>query len=711
MWRVGETLGRVWCVIALVVSVLAAASAARGGEIVHVDDDAPPGGDGLGWPTAYRFLQDAFADAASSGGTVNEIRVAGGSYKPDRTEATPGGTGDRAARFQLLNGVAVRGGYLGLSAGTGDDPDERDITLFETILLGDLNDDDVIFYPVQWDNGENNSYHVVSGAGVDTTAMLDGVTIRQGFATPDTIGPGGLQIDDGSPSISQCTFLLNGGFLGGGVRILSGQPSITGCTFINNQAAEGAGVYIEGGRPTFTDCAFVDNSGFGVGGGVSIRDADPRFVDCLFAANVAVLFAGAGVSNFNGNPILEGCTFVGNDAVDFGGGFHSSGGNPVLVDCRFESNIVIDLGLGGGMAHQASEGPALATLINCTFNENTALELGGGYFNSGPAATSMLIGCVFRGNLALAGGGGIFNDGTSVLIGCRFVDNTGQLGGGGAANAGHLTAIQSAFLGNVAETLSGGGIFQNAPAQSLSVVDCVFSGNQAIDRGGAIASQLTFGDSFSVVNSTLTANTASNGGGIFNDGGAASIANTIVWGNVGDEISGPATVTYSDIEGGHPGAGNIDSDPLFVDAEGSDGVAGTEDDDLRLASGSPCIDAADNSAVPADAFDLDDDTNTAEPIPFDLAGRPRFADDPDTPDTGLGHPPIVDMGAHELPPVLCPQDVNGDGAINVLDLIELLLCFGQPATPPCDVTDINADGTVNVLDLIELLLAFGTACP
>ena len=26
-------------------------------------------------------------------------------------------------------------------------------------------------------------------------------------------------------------------------------------------------------------------------------------------------------------------------------------------------------------------------------------------------------------------------------------------------------------------------------------------------------------------------------------------------------------------------------------------------------------------------------------------------------------------------------------------------------------TDINGDGTINVLDLIDLLLAFGTACP
>ncbi len=49
--------------------------------------------------------------------------------------------------------------------------------------------------------------------------------------------------------------------------------------------------------------------------------------------------------------------------------------------------------------------------------------------------------------------------------------------------------------------------------------------------------------------------------------------------------------------------------------------------------------------------------------------------------------------------------------VNVLDLIELLLCFGQPGTPPCDASDVNTDGNVNVLDLIELLLAFGTACP
>ncbi len=55
----------------------------------------------------------------------------------------------------------------------------------------------------------------------------------------------------------------------------------------------------------------------------------------------------------------------------------------------------------------------------------------------------------------------------------------------------------------------------------------------------------------------------------------------------------------------------------------------------------------------------------------------------------------------------CPADITADGVVNVLDLIQLLLAFGDPGGP----ADINGDGTVNVIDLIDLLLKFGTACP
>ena len=59
----------------------------------------------------------------------------------------------------------------------------------------------------------------------------------------------------------------------------------------------------------------------------------------------------------------------------------------------------------------------------------------------------------------------------------------------------------------------------------------------------------------------------------------------------------------------------------------------------------------------------------------------------------------------------CPTDINNDGVTNVLDLIDLLLCFGQPAVPGCEAEDVNEDGTANVLDLIDLLLEFGQDCP
>ncbi len=58
----------------------------------------------------------------------------------------------------------------------------------------------------------------------------------------------------------------------------------------------------------------------------------------------------------------------------------------------------------------------------------------------------------------------------------------------------------------------------------------------------------------------------------------------------------------------------------------------------------------------------------------------------------------------------CPPDITGDGVVNVLDLIDLLLCFGQPATPGCEAEDLNGDGMVNVLDLIDVLLEFGQPC-
>jgi len=106
---------------------------------IHVDADAPSANNGTSWTDAYKFLQDALADANSSEKPV-EIHVAQGVYQPDRSAAEPNGTGDREATFQLITGVALKGGYAGFGQ---PDPNARDIEFYETILSGDLDGNDV----------------------------------------------------------------------------------------------------------------------------------------------------------------------------------------------------------------------------------------------------------------------------------------------------------------------------------------------------------------------------------------------------------------------------------------------------------------------------------------------------------------------------------------------------------------------------------------
>ncbi len=138
-----------------------------------------------------------------------------------------------------------------------------------------------------------------------------------------------------------------------------------------------------------------------------------------------------------------------------------------------------------------------------------------------------------------------------------------------------------------------------------------------------------------------------------------------------------------------PGTGELSTDPLLLGAEG-----------YHLHSGSPCIDAADNTAVPADTLDLDEDGDTTEPIPFDLEGNSRFHDAPDTPDTGNGIPPIVDMGAYEYQGSCTGAEECDDG----------LFCTGEEAcvlgtcelgTPPCIPLGFCRESDDQCLDCLD----------
>jgi hypothetical protein len=213
-------------------------------KVVYVDTDAPGGGDGSSWATAYNYLQDALADANSSTKPV-EIRVAQGIHKPDHGMNQH--LENQYASFQLQNFVAIKGGYGGIGE---PDPNARDIELYETILSGEISDDE-------------DTLHVVCGSGTDKTAVLDGFTITGGCAwsSNNYIG-GGMYNYAGSPTVRNCTFFENyAGFYGGGMcNDGNSCPTLINCIFKNNSATDGGGMDNEYSNPILINCTFIGNS-------------------------------------------------------------------------------------------------------------------------------------------------------------------------------------------------------------------------------------------------------------------------------------------------------------------------------------------------------------------------------------------------------------------------------------------------------------------
>ncbi|MDP2898124.1 MAG: right-handed parallel beta-helix repeat-containing protein [bacterium] len=396
--------------------------------ILFVDADSPGVNNGSSWTEAYTELRDAI-HIATRYPQVKEVRVAQGLYAP----AEP--AGNRTASFQLLNGVAMKGGYAGFNA---PDPDARDLEANETILSGDLNRDDGLDFA----NTAENSFHVVMGSGTDATAVLDGFTVTGGNADgsgeKDNNSGGGMYIALGSPTLSNCTFRANlASAFGGGMHNGTGNPSLAGCTFTGNVAKYGGGMSNrEGASPTLTNCTFRGNSGSYRSGGMYNWDgSNPTLVNCMFIANAAPV--GGGMDNNWSSPILINCAFIGNVALtgdEKGGGMFNQRGDspPVLVNCTFSGNAA---GSGGGICNQRSR----TTLINCTFSGNTAIRDGGGIYYL-VSAGDTLTNCILWGNSDATGTGwsAQISGGTPVANFCCIQGWTGGLGGQGNIGANPL---------------------------------------------------------------------------------------------------------------------------------------------------------------------------------------------------------------------------------------------------------------------------------
>jgi hypothetical protein len=119
-----------------------------------------------------------------------------------------------------------------------------------------------------------------------------------------------------------------------------------------------------------------------------------------------------------------------------------------------------------------------------------------------------------------------------------------------------------------------------------------------------------------------------------------TVLNAIVWGNTGSlfpQVEG-GTVTYSDVQGGHAGEGNINADPMFL-------AAG----DYHIFLASPCVDAGTADGAPAD--DIDGDLRP-QGAGYDMGADENLPDD-----DGDGVPSMYEMGPEGDP----GYDGNDDG--------------------------------------------------
>ncbi len=321
-----------------------------------------------------------------------------------------------------------------------------------------------------------------------------------------------------------------------------------------------------------------------------------------------------------------------------------SGEDTVLVhDGTYVENIsfsgkAITVKSANGAASTIIDGNGSGTVVTFSSGEGSGSVLdgftitngyvsggwGGGilcYYYSSPTITN----CIITGNTAYHGGGiDCESNSSPTIINCTISGNTGYVGGGIFCKSASSPTITNCTISGNTGTAHSGAIGCDSGCNPI-ISNCILSGNTA-GAGGGIYSYLS---SPTIINCTISGNTATNnGGGIYcESNSSASVKNTILWGDVPNEIylvaGSSITVTYSDVnQDGYAGSnGNIRQDPLFVDLA---------DGDFSLQSISPCIDAGTSDGAP----------------PTDMKGNPRF-DPPQIPNTGGGTYPYYDMGALE----------------------------------------------------------------
>ncbi len=384
------------------------------------------------------------------------------------------------------------------------------------------------------------------------------------------------------------------------------------------------------------------------------------------------------------NVIVEGSNDTGIEIQD---------SSPTLRDCVIRNNVRATNGTGGGGIYTN----APLTVTACTIEDNGVVVTGSAAFGT-----------------ASAYGGGIYSESDLNLIDTRITHNTASAHtpatyshaiahGGGLYVAGLLLINRSTIDSNIVSSgahlssnSQGGGIYALG---SSTITNAFVTRNSAL--GSAVGGGIYLGGGGEVINSTVAENIAQ---GLYTTGAALDVVNSIFWGNSIAQIAGAADVTFSDIQGGIVGTGNLNLNPLFVNPDPS--ALGF---DVHLDPFSPLIDMGTDaySGLPAD--DIDSQARP-EGAGYDI-GADEYVSDTD----GDGIPDGIDNCTLAANPDQrdtdsdgygnrCDGDFNNDLLTNAFDVSILKADYGKTGDLE---SDLNSDNKVNAFDVSILKALYG----